>query len=80
MSRAGRRRTVPWERSFTSYTASLTCVCWLMLDSWKKAMLLRKMGLLEPCGRSKTSGSRHLHSHFEKFQPSETQTRTGSDR
>lgn len=41
---------MPCERSFTSYTASFTCVCWLMLESWKKATLLRKMGLLVPCG------------------------------
>lgn len=33
--------TVPSERSFTSYTVSFTCVCWLMHESWKKAMLLR---------------------------------------
>lgn len=41
--------TVPCERSFTSYTESLTCVCWLMWESWKKAPLLRNMGLLVPC-------------------------------
>lgn len=33
--------TVPSERSFTSYTVSFTCVCWLMQESWKKATLLR---------------------------------------
>ncbi len=41
--------TVPCERSFTSYMESLTCVCWLMWESWKKATLLRNMGLLVPC-------------------------------
>ena len=40
--------TVPCERSFTSYTDSLTCVCWVIRESWKKAMLLRKIGLLVP--------------------------------
>lgn len=58
-------RTVPCERSFTSYAASLTCVSWLMLESWKKAMLLRKLGLLVPCGETQvTQNSSAVHVLF----------------